>query len=289
MDRIIKEHITTAYPSIYDWLHKHAYPKHIVTQLKQDTTCVLLNGSPALLREELIPGDELCLLIKELSTSNIIPMPLELVILYEDKDLIVIEKPAHLAVHPSIKHHEDTLANGLMDYYKNENFVFRCINRLDRDTSGLILIAKNPLSGAFLQRQMKAREIHRTYLAIVEGELPPSGTIDAPIARTADSVVTRCIDYEKGERAITHYQTLDYKNNYSLAEITLETGRTHQIRVHMASIDHPLPGDFLYNPNNTEISRQALHSYKLDFIHPITREPLRFISDLPEDMARLLI
>ena len=249
----------------------------------------MLNGTPVLLRTPLHIGDLLCLKIVEGERSDIIATPMDLDIVYEDEDILVVNKPAGLPVHPSIQHYEDTLANGLMHYYKDADspFVFRCINRLDRDTSGLTIIAKNPYSGAMLQRQVKNRQLHRTYIAIVEGALDATGTIDAPIGRREDSVILRTIDVEHGKPAITHYTCLEQKNGLSLASITLETGRTHQIRVHMASIGHPLPGDFLYNPDNRQIARQALHSARLRFVHPITGEAFDLNAPLPEDMKHL--
>ena len=165
------------------------------------------------------------------------------------------------------------------------------MNRLDRDTSGLVLIAKNMLSAAGLSLQQQARQIHRTYLAVVEGIIPESGTIDLPIARKEDSIIERCVDTLQGEHAITHYQRLSTVSldgcEYSLVQIQLETGRTHQIRVHMKAIGHPLPGDFLYNPNYKHIKRQALHSYRLEFIHPISGKALSFTQNIPTDFASL--
>ena len=147
------------------------------------------------------------------------------------------------------------------------------------------------LSGAILSEQMKNREIHRTYLAIVEGFPTNEGIVDAPIGRVADSVIERQVDWEHGDSAVTHYWTLKHRKNItnmpqgiSLVKLKLETGRTHQIRVHMSSIGHPLLGDTLYNPTTTLMSRQALHSHSLEFVHPITKERMYFEAPLPEDM-----
>ncbi len=291
MNRTLTYQITTSYNSIFDFFRGENLPRRIVLQLKQNPEQVLLNQAPAFLRSPLVPGDTLCLTIRELESSDIVATPMELSIVYEDEDILVINKPPMLPVHPSIRHYEDTLANGIVAYYQKEAspFVFRCMNRLDRDTSGLTLIAKNPFSSAMLQRQVKAREIHREYYAIVEGDLPDSGTIDAPIGRAEGSAILRRIDHENGQSAITHYTCLERKNGLSLASIYLETGRTHQIRVHMSSIGHPLPGDFLYNEMNQSIPRQALHSHKLTFTHPVTKEAMEFVAPLPEDMATLLL
>ena len=190
-----------------------------------------------------------------------------------------------MPVHPSAGNYENTLANGVAWYYKqkNESFVYRCINRLDRDTTGVLVLAKNPLSGALLSTQMKQRQIRRTYLALTDGITPEKGTISAPIARMDDSVITREVNFQHGETAITHYERLAVSDGYSLVELHLDTGRTHQIRVHMKYIGCPLPGDFLYHPVFNRISRQALHSFQLEFTHPITGKPMRFLAPVPKD------
>lgn len=207
-----------------------------------------------------------------------------------------------MPVHPSIGNYENTLANAVAWYFQQQNipFVFRCINRLDRDTTGLLILAKNMLSGAILSDQMKKREIHRIYLAITEGKTDPAGTINRPIGRADQSLILRQVDLDKGDPACTHYlqkcwhpktfypATLSVpQDGLSLVQLQLETGRTHQIRVHMTSIGHPLIGDTLYNPETALLARQALHSYRLAFTHPVTGVPLEFTSSLPADMAEL--
>ena len=143
-------------------------------------------------------------------------------------------------------------------------------------------------SASILSNMVQKREIHREYLAIACGKTPQEGTIKAPIARVDGSTIERCVDEEQGEYACTHYKTLLTKNGYSLVSLKLETGRTHQIRVHMKHIGHPLPGDFLYNPDDTVIDRQALHSHKLCFKHPITGEMMEFAVELPADMRKII-
>ena len=207
--------------------------------------------------------------------------------------MLVINKPADMPVHPSINNHDNTLANAVMYYFqkKGEPFVYRCINRLDRDTSGLLLLAKNMFSAAVLYRQSAERKIHREYLAIAAGETPEDGIIDAPIARAEDSAIMRCVDFYSGERAVTHYKRLLYskEKDCSLLQIRLETGRTHQIRVHMKYVGHPLLGDFLYHPTAMElIQRQALHSWSLTFAHPVTGESMHFTAPPPMDMQEVL-
>ena len=212
-------------------------------------------------------------------------------ILYEDEDILVLNTPADMPVHPSAGNYENTLANGVAWYYKQQGkaFVYRCINRLDRDTTGVLVLAKNPLSGALLSAQMKQRQIRRTYLALTDGIPPERGTISAPVARMDASVITREVNFERGEAAVTHYERLAVSNGYALVELHLDTGRTHQIRVHMKYIGCPLPGDFLYHPVFDRIGRQALHSFQLEFAHPITGEPMCFLAPVPEDFRRAFL
>lgn len=190
-----------------------------------------------------------------------------------------------MPVHPSINHYTHTLANALAAYNKEKgvSMVFRCINRLDRDTSGLTIIAKHMLSAAVLGNDMKNRKIHREYLGIADGFVADCGTIDAPIARKKDSVLERTVDFENGETAVTHFQCLKRENGLSLVSFRLETGRTHQIRVHMNYNHTPLIGDFLYHPTNRQMERQALHAWRLAFTHPITGEALSFEAPIPDD------
>ena len=217
-------------------------------------------------------------------------LPLDIV--YEDDDLIVINKPAGMPIHPSLNNYRNSLANALMYYYTKQNkpFIFRCTNRLDRDTSGLTVIAKHLVSSSILSQMAVRHEITREYLAIVRGPVTPSqGTINAPIGRAGTSLIERKIDPEHGENAVTHYRVITEKNGHSLVSLILETGRTHQIRVHMKYIGHPLIGDYLYNPDMEFISRQALHSHRLSFRHPITGKTMEFEAPLPEDMAVILM
>lgn len=286
---------------IQDYLRALGCSHHVLTHLKRTENGIVCNGTWEYASHRLEEGDVLTLhIIEEASSEQILPVPMALSIVYEDDDLMVIDKPADLPIHPSIGNYDNTLANGVMHYFTSQKlpFVYRCVNRLDRDTSGLLIIAKNMLSGAILYQMSADRQIRRQYLAIVEGITPECGTIDAPIARKEGSALMRCIDYAHGDRAVTHYERLScalppeagpHCPVCSLLRIRLETGRTHQIRVHMTETGHPLAGDFLYNPgSDAPIHRQALHSHSLDFLHPITKEPLHFVSALPADMARLL-
>ena len=275
--------------TIKDFLKRKGFSSQNIIELKKMHRSVLINDQWMHMNYKL--KQEECLLIhiqEEESNAKILPMDLPFPILYEDEDLVVINKPANMPIHPSMNHHEGTLANGLLHYYQSQGqeFTFRCINRLDRDTSGLTIVAKHLLSAGILSRQVSVRAISRTYRAIVQGEIPENGTIDAPIGRVNGSTIERYVDYLNGERAVTHYKRLSYdaENDLSLVELHLETGRTHQIRVHMKHIGHPIIGDFLYNPDYRFCNRQALHSAALEFVHPITKEKMHFASSLPEDL-----
>lgn len=286
MNRVLTYEITAeqAGTKIGDFLRTAGYSRHVIIHLKKTENGILLNGEWAYVGQFLKEGDHLEIRIIESEASEqIVPAELPLDIIYEDEDLLIINKPADMPIHPSINNYDNTLANALMWYYqqKGETFVYRCINRLDRDTTGLLIVAKNMLSGGILSDMSKKRELHREYLAIAEGEVPQEGVIDAPIARKEESVIERCVDFEKGDRAVTHYWRLDYRNGYSLVRLKLETGRTHQIRVHMKYIGYPLTGDYLYNPDYRILDHQALHSWKLAFRHPVTGAQMQFKADPP--------
>lgn len=302
MERTLKWQIEKVHEtmSIEQFLRTHGCSHHVLTHLKRTECGILLNGIWAYTNQTLKEGDTLEIrIIEQESSANITPVCLPLDIVYEDEDLLVLNKQGDTPIHPSIGNHENTLANGVMWYYASQGipFVYRCINRLDRDTSGLLIIAKHMVSASILSRMSSDRRIHREYLAITEGRLPDHGTVNAPIARASESLIMRQVDFENGDPAITHYKSLRRlkqktaagEKELTLAAIRLETGRTHQIRVHMKHIGHPLIGDFLYNPGSTElIARQALHSYRLSFFHPVTQERLDFRREPPEDMLRLI-
>lgn len=272
------------------FLRDAGYSRRILIELKQNPEQICLNGTPSWLNTLLQIGDTLTLFLPdEPVSSDILPVNLPIDIVYEDEDLIILNKAPGMPVHPSQGHHENTLANALAYRFasRGEHFVFRAVNRLDRDTTGLLLIAKHKISGAFLSAMTAKKEIRREYLAIVAGKPEESGTIDLPIARKDGSTIERCIDMDHGKHAVTHYRCLDYRDDLgcSLVRLRLETGRTHQIRVHMKAIGHPLLGDFLYNPDYRFIGRQALHSYTVAFRHPITGEAMEFSAPMPEDFS----
>lgn len=274
------------------YLRRRGYSARSLTQLKKLPTGLLVNGYCAHANRSLQPGDRLTVNIREdASSRNILPVELPLDILYEDEDLLVINKPSGMPVHPSAGNRENSLGNALAWYYREQGlpFVFRCVNRLDRDTSGLTLIAKHMVSSGILSAMAADRLIEREYLAIARGSVTPdSGVIDAPLGRKSGSVIERIVDPDRGERAVTHYRVLEQKNGHSLLSLHLETGRTHQIRIHMKHLGFPLIGDYLYNPDMEHIHRQALHSFRLSFPHPIMGKLMEFTAPLPEDMSRIL-
>ena len=277
---------------VSQFLKQKGFSSHNLVQLKKDPTAVLANEIPCFMNHVLQPGDTLTLQIREYrSSEKIPPVNLPLDIVYEDEDLLVINKPAGMPIHPSMNHYYNSMANALAYYFERQNcpFVFRCINRLDRDTSGLTIVAKHSVSAGMLSAMIANKAtsgITREYLAIVKGSVqPPNGTITAPLGRKEGSVIERTVDFEKGESAVTHYKVLEEKNGHSLVSLILETGRTHQIRIHMKYLGYPLIGDYLYNPDMERIQRQALHAWRLTFRHPITGKILDFTAPLPEDMA----
>ena len=273
---------------IRQFLQRKGYSASNLGTLKLTPDGILVNGLHQFLTYPLTEGEELTVhFIETESSEKIPPVPIPLDLVYEDEDLLVVNKPARMPIHPSMKNYTNTMANGLAWYFAEQGipFVFRCSNRLDRDTSGLTVVAKHAISGNHLSTMMARREIHREYLAIVAGAVtPPSGRIDAPLGRKPGSVIERTVDWENGERAVTHYELVQPLQGHSLIRLRLETGRTHQIRIHMKYLGYPLIGDYLYHPDMTWISRQALHSAKLSFTHPITGEPMCFEAPLPEDM-----
>lgn len=280
---------------IGDFLRQRQYGTAMCRVLKQSEMGIMKNGMRAGVREKLCVGDMLEICLKEEETShNIVPVQKDFEVLYEDEDILVINKPYDTPIHPSVNNYDNTLANGVMYYYKRQNchHVFRCINRLDRDTTGVTIIAKHALSASILSNAVKERRLSRVYLALVEGKTDEKGTIDLPIGRMEDTIIKRCIDYKEGKRAVTHYHRVALLNiegkEVSAVALKLETGRTHQIRVHMAAIGHPLIGDFLYNETNRMLTRQALHGMECGFKHPITGKYQLITAPLPNDMKEVI-
>lgn len=290
MERILEYEISKedAGRTIKDFLQEKGFSGQNIVELKKMKESILLNGVWEYVTCKVKEDDVLRIHIcEERSSEKIPPIELPFPVVYEDEDIVVVNKPADMPIHPSLNNYENTLGNAAAYYFTKQNkaFIFRCINRLDRDTTGLTILAKHMVSAGILQSQMVERKIKREYLAIVDGIIEEEeGTIDAPIGRKDGSTIERMVDYENGERAVTHYRVLGRKEDATLVSLKLETGRTHQIRVHMTHKGHPLLGDFLYNPMDDRMSRQALHAWHLTFIHPITGEEMCFEAPIPEDM-----
>lgn len=217
-----------------------------------------------------IMGDEKCL------EEN---LSLDIPIVYDDDDIVVFNKPCGVPVHPSIRHYNDTLGNYFSAVFKGVSF--RPVNRLDKDTSGLCVVAKNAFAAAELQKS-----VDKTYYAVVKGNPDDEGEINLPITREDGTIIKRKVD-ETGQEAITRYKSVRRKNGYTLLEIKLLTGRTHQIRVHFSHIGFALAGDELYGGDMSVIKRHALHCKTLKFIHPVTKEKVVVDSEIPDDMAML--
>ena len=277
---------------VEQFLRRKGYSAQNLSTIKRMPESILVNGVHYYMKQTLKAGDRLLVRIQETESSrNIPPVCAPLSIVYEDEDLIVINKPAGMPIHPSLNNYTNSLANALAWYYQQQGkpFIFRCCNRLDRDTSGLTVVAKHLVSGNILSTMTKKKEVRREYLAVVRGHIvPESGTISAPLARKGGTIIERIVDFDRGEPAVTHYRLVREANGHSLVSLQLETGRTHQIRIHLKHLGFPLVGDYLYNPDMEYISRQALHSFRLSFPHPITGEAMDFTAPLPEDMENIL-
>ncbi len=295
--------------------HNFNFSSRLMTKLKQQDL-VTLNGQPV--RGWIIPKDgDILTVTLPAETSDFEPENIPIEVVFEDKDLLVINKQPGHVVHPTKGKPFHTIANGIMNKMLNDgdNYKIRFANRLDMNTSGLLIIAKNGFSQDRIVRQMKANIVEKRYLAVVDGIIKDdTGTINAPLGRPDPNEVERWIlpVSEGGYESTTHYKVLQrFDKGYTLVELTLETGRTHQIRVHLASIGHPVTGDHLYNngdpflyrqlhgdfrrvegfdekSTSPYIDRQALHACKLSFIHPVTDERLVLEAPLPEDIANLI-
>lgn len=262
--------------TVKDWFFSNGFSNNQIKRLKSLDDGILLNGQRVTVRRLLSPGDTLSLRLEDDDGNPaLVPTEMPLSILYEDKNIIAIDKPAGMPTHPSHGHFEDTLANGLAFLFgkRGEPFVFRAVNRLDRGTSGIVLVAKNSKAAADLSGLMKAGRIKKTYVALVNGAMSGSGVIDRPIRRQTESIITRevCdIDLPGAKRAVSEYRVISSGGGWSFVELNPVTGRTHQLRVHLSSVGHPIAGDGLYGTAETVptaldrlFDRPALHCRRL--------------------------
>ena len=259
----------------------------LLTKLKKNKKIFLNNSSDIYLDMKVKNNDIIKVLLDfDEDNTNIIPCKMDLDILYEDEYLIILNKPYNMPVHPSLNHYEDSLSNGLKYYFDKINLKrkIRPINRLDKDTSGIVMFAKNE----YVQDKIKINK--KIYFAVVSGTLKGSDIISKPISRKKDSIIERCIN-ENGEKALTEYCVVKNFNidniDLSLVKCIIHTGRTHQIRVHMASTGHPILGDTLYATSSKYINRQALHAFRISFIHPILKKEIEVTSPIPDDIKNL--
>ncbi|MRX52760.1 RNA pseudouridine synthase [Bacillus sp. HMSC76G11] len=276
---------------IRDYLKEKNISKRALTDIKFGGGSILVNDEHATVRLKLRAGDVLKVIFPvEKPSAGMLPEKVDFEIVYEDEWCLVINKPPYLPTIPSREHPGGTLANGLLFYYREKEIAatIHVVNRLDKDTSGLMLVAKHRFAHSLFSSQQKQGGIKRSYFALVEGEVKEKqSTISARIGRKEDSIIERTVR-DDGQHAVTHYQVIAYSECNTLISLKLETGRTHQIRVHMAHIGHPLCGDSLYGGSHRFIPRQALHSAELSFFHPFLEQEMNFKIDLPDDFQSVI-
>lgn len=263
---------------IKEFLRAFGVSVSLLKKLKNTENGICKNGAPARTIDSVFCGDRLQINIED-SGKAPESADIKINLLYEDEDLIAAEKPAFMPVHESRNHRGDTLSNAVAGICGG---AFRAIYRLDRDTSGIVLIAKNEFAAAKL-----AGRVRKDYYAVVCGRIEGSGVIDAPIKRERESIIKRCVAPD-GESAVTYYTALKHSEKYTLVKLKLETGRTHQIRVHFAHIGYPLAGDTLYGGSTEKIGRQALHCRDIYFTHPVSEEEIHIFCEMPQDMKKLI-
>ena len=295
-------------PAVEDgWILKTILQKRmfisrsLLSRLKQTEQGIMLNGERVYISVRVAVGDRVEVRMEQETSTDIVPQDIPLNIIYEDEHLLILNKPTGIIVHPTHGHYMNTLANGVVYYWQQsgQNIRFRPIHRLDQETSGVLAIAKNPYVHQWVSEQMIAKQTKKEYVAIVYGNVKADqGTIDAPIDRNPASPHLRIV-LETGYPSVTHYEVIQRFKDVTQVRLWLDTGRTHQIRVHMRSIGHPLIGDKLYFTDEAgeEImladpslifDRHALHAEKLGFTHPITKQFSEYTAQLPEDMLDFL-
>ena len=281
--------------TIKDFLLSNNISSKAISTLKKQVDGILVNGKVQFTNYKLQPNDILSINLDENNDyENIIATKMDLDILYEDDDIVIVNKSADITVHPSKKYFTNSLVNGLTYYYQNKNMDVKlhCITRLDKETSGCVLFAKNRIAANCLSNMVKQKEISKTYLSLASGKVSKQHfLISAPISRISKGNILRCVDFQTGKEALTECFLLGYypSNDISLLKCLLHTGRTHQIRVHLQYINHPIVSDSLYNKSCNLLLRQGLHCYNIKFIHPISHQLIDVTSQLPADLKQVLI
>jgi 23S rRNA pseudouridine1911/1915/1917 synthase len=277
-----------------EFLKTKQISKAALTDIKFHGGALFVNEKEVTVRTPLSKGDVVKVHFPpEKQSESMEAENITLDIVYEDEHFLAVNKPPGMPTIPSLFQSKGSLAAGVLFYYQQHDIpgTFHAVNRLDKDTSGIVLVAKHRFAHSLMSKQQREKTIQREYIALVHGELEQNlGTITSPIGRKPDSIIERMVR-EDGQLSITHFEKINYLSDYhiSAVRLKLETGRTHQIRVHMASIGHPLIGDDLYGGSRDIIKRQALHSETARFIHPFRDEEVMIKVDLPDDMKRLLI
>lgn len=252
---------------------------------------IRLNGKAAFLARKVRAGDVVAARVASREEATLPPVRMDLAVLYEDAEVLVVDKPPHLLVHPTTPAHRDTLAHGVAHHLQMQGLETRVrpIHRIDRDTSGLVLFAKSSFAHQHLDRQLRERELKREYLALVDGVVAEeSGEVDAPIGRHPFNPALRAVSREGGEAALTRYRVVERYPSATLLQLELETGRTHQIRVHLAHVGHPLLGDLQYGgPRVPGLGRQALHAYRVRFRVPGRGDEVHCEAPLPADLEQV--
>ena len=279
-------------------LQHEGYSATVISGLKKNPKGICIGSKKVTVLKTLHQGDVLTIRVRnrpeDEATDRIVPTDIPIEIIYEDEDIALVNKPSNLPTHAAQNNHNRTLGNAMAFHWqkRSEKYIYRPVSRLDKDTTGVLIIAKNAHSAGKLGIALKNREIKRRYIALVSGKLEGEGKIDAPIVRADDSIIKRKVGTKDQEnehtKAVTHYRALASSEKYSVVLLQLETGRTHQIRVHMAHIGHALCGDWLYGNENELLNRPALHSYDISFVHPITKKSLHFVAPVAPDMQKYI-
>lgn len=283
--------INTEYKTIKDVVKNEFNISHrLTTKIKFDNK-ILLNDLPCSINDSININDEIVIdLDYEEDNTNIVSLNFPLDILYEDDWFLIVNKPPKIAVHPSSQHFSTSLSSAVKFYFDSINLKkkIRIVNRLDMDTSGVVIFAKNEYIQECLIKQMQENIFSKEYISVIDGILKcKEGTINEPIARKEFSIIERCVSIN-GDPSITHYKVLEEHDTFSIVHFKLETGRTHQIRVHSSYIGHPILGDTLYGSESNLVNRQALHSFRVKFIHPVFHNTLNILAPIPEDIANLI-